>query len=396
MSQMIVQPAARLRGRTHVPGDKSISHRALLLGALADGASQIKNLLPSGDCMATLACIRTLGVKVEIHNASALTIHGRGLYGLVSSDQPLHCGRSGTSMRLLAGILAGQPFKSTLTGDPQLLRRPMYRIVEPLRRIGAEIEDSNGCAPLIIRGRPLHGHDHTLTIASAQVKSALLLAGLYAEGPTVLHVPGPARDHTERLLSAMGADLETASHDVRIQPGNRLQAIDVTVPGDLSSAAFLAVAATLVPASEIVVENVGVNPTRTGLLDILRSMGAEVTRQNQRTLCGEPIGHQISSSARNTHVNMDSSVVSLVCVRKVSILTHLGWERIQPKGRVGKIAQIPGRNQSDIFTHRPIIAIYHARKNVGIRLIQRATLVLVDKTGSKLRNPVLYLMGGDI
>ncbi len=289
MSQMIVQPAARLRGRTQVPGDKSISHRALLLGALADGASQINNFLPSGDCMATLACIRTLGVKVEFHNASPLTIHGRGLCGLVYSDQPLHCGRSGTSMRLLAGILAGQPFTSTLTGDPQLLRRPMCRIVEPLRRIGAEIEDSSGCAPLIIRGRPLCGHDHTLTIASAQVKSALLLAGLYADGSTTIRQPGPARDHTERMLAAMGAAIETADLAVTLHPSPTLSPLSLTVPGDLSSAAFLLVAAALVPGSRVTVMGVGINPTRTGLLDVLQAMGAIITLDNERQLDNEPV-----------------------------------------------------------------------------------------------------------
>lgn len=307
---MIVQPAARLRGRTHVPGDKSISHRALMLGALADGASQVKNFLPSGDCMATLACIRTLGVKVEAHDASALTIHGHGLYGLVSSDRPLHCGRSGTSMRLLAGILAGQPFKSTLTGDPQLLRRPMCRIVEPLRRIGAEIEDSSGCAPLIIRGRPLHGHDHTLTIASAQVKSALLLAGLYADGSTTIHQQGPARDHTERMLAAMGAAIETADLTITLHPSPPLSPLSLTVPGDLSSAAFLLVAATLVPGSRVTVIGVGINPTRTGLLDVLQAMGAIITLDNERQLDNEPVADVTvnASDLRGVEISGETTV----------------------------------------------------------------------------------------
>ena len=193
MMRLTVQPGTALRGRVRVPGDKSISHRALLLGALAKGASQVSGFLPSGDCLATLACLRALGVKVEVHDPTALTIHGRGLRGLRVPRVPLNCARSGTTMRLLAGILAGQPFESTLTGEEQLLRRPMGRIAEPLRRMGADIETVDGHAPLTVRGRRLQGYDHVLRVASAQVKSALLLAGLYADGPTVVRQPGPAR-----------------------------------------------------------------------------------------------------------------------------------------------------------------------------------------------------------
>lgn len=310
-SDFCVRPSGALRGRISVPGDKSISHRGLLLGAIAYGVSRVTGFLPSSDCQATLAVIRALGAEVEERSPTELVIHGRGLQGLQEPDNVLDCVRSGTTMRLLAGILAGQTFLSVLSGDAQLRRRPMARVVQPLRLMGATVlgRDGGRRPPLVFHGGYLRGIDYNLPVASAQVKSALLLAGLYAEGPTVLHVPGPARDHTERLLSAMGADLETASHDVRIQPGNRLQAIDVTVPGDLSSAAFLAVAATLVPASEIVIENVGVNPTRTGLLDILRSMGAEVARQNQRTLCGEPIADLLVRTTELSGVEVGGELV---------------------------------------------------------------------------------------
>jgi len=204
MSQIKVSSGKAMCGRVRVPGDKSISHRALLLGALAEGISQIRGFLPCGDCLATLACLRALGVEVTPipgpspyqgeGSLTTLVIHGRGLHGLRAPAAPLNCVRSGTTMRLLAGILAGQTFESTLGGESQLLRRPMRRVVEPLRRMGAEIEETGGHAPLTIRGRRLHGCDHTLTIASAQVKSALLLAGLYADGPTTIHQPGPARD----------------------------------------------------------------------------------------------------------------------------------------------------------------------------------------------------------
>lgn len=309
MSQMTVGASGPLHGRIRVPGDKSISHRALLIGALADGDSRISNFLPSGDCLATLACLRTLGVKVESRSATTMTIHGRGLYGLVAPDRPLDCGRSGTTMRLLAGILAGQRFKSTLTGDPQLLRRPMQRIVKPLHQIGAEVEDSDGCAPLTIHGRPLRCHDHALPIASAQVKSALLLAGLYADGPTLVHQPGPARDHTERMLVAMGADIDTVGLTVTLQPSGALSPLSLAIPGDISSAAFPLVAATLVPGSEITVAGVGTNPTRTGLLDVLRAMGAKITLENEHRQGDEPLADVTMSTAELAGVEIGGETV---------------------------------------------------------------------------------------
>ena len=304
MSRLTVRPSVPLRGRVRVPGDKSISHRALLLGALADGPSRIGGFLPCGDCLATLACLRALGVEVETHDATTLTIHGRGLRGLRAPSVPLDCARSGTTMRLLAGILAGHPLGQvsrpcpcTLTGDEQLLRRPMRRVVEPLRRMGAEIETTDGHAPLTIRGRRLRGCDHTLAIASAQVKSALLLAGLYADGPTTIRQPGPARDHTERMLAAMEATIEANDLTVTLAPSpsslapstSPLVPLSLRIPGDISSAVFPLVAAALVPGSEVTIEGVGVNPTRTGLLDVLRAMGAEIALDNEREQGNEPV-----------------------------------------------------------------------------------------------------------
>jgi 3-phosphoshikimate 1-carboxyvinyltransferase len=288
-SQLTVRPSGPLRGRVRVPGDKSMSHRALLLGALAEGASHVSGFLPCGDCLATLTCVRALGVEIETHDDTTLTIHGRGLRGLQAPVEPLNCVRSGTTMRLLAGILAGQEFESTLTGEPQLLRRPMRRIVVPLRRMGARIEDSAGCAPLTIHGRRLCGYDHALTIASAQVKSALLLAAMYADGPTIVRQPGPARDHTERLLVAMGATIERAGLTVKFSPAPSLSPLSLRVPGDISSAAFPLVAAALVADSEVTVEGVGVNPTRIGLLTVLRAMGVEIAIANERDQEGEPV-----------------------------------------------------------------------------------------------------------
>lgn len=288
-----------------MPGDKSISHRALLLGAIADGTSRVENYLSAADCLATLRAVRALGVKVQEMGPTVLRVHGRGLRGLREPEDVLDCTRSGTTMRLLAGLLAGQRFFSVVTGDAQLRRRPMGRVVEPLRLMGATVSGRDGGRkpPLAFQGGDLQGLDYALPVASAQVKSALLLAGLYADGSTTLHVPGPARDHTERMLLAMGCNLETAHHPQRnlqhgvgtkhhhclLTPTDRLQPFDLTVPGDLSSAAFLIVAATLVPGSEITLEGVGVNPTRTGLLDVLEAMGAAVTLEDERIVSGEPV-----------------------------------------------------------------------------------------------------------
>lgn len=310
MSQLTVYPSAPLRGHMRVPGDKSISHRALLLGALAEGTSRISGFLPCDDCLATLTCIRGMGVEVETHNPTALTIHGRGLHGLRAPTAPLNCGRSGTTMRLLAGILAGQAFESTLIGDLQLLSRPMRRIAEPLRRMGAEIETTDGHAPLTIRGQRLHGSDHTLPVASAQVKSALLLAGLYADGPTTVHQPGPARDHTERMLAAMGAAIETAGLTVTLYPSSPLSSLSLGIPGDISSAAFPLVAATLVPDSEVVIEGVGVNPTRTGLLDVLRAMRADIAIDDEHEQGNEPVADMTvqASALRSVAVGGDTAV----------------------------------------------------------------------------------------
>ncbi|MFN2272052.1 MAG: 3-phosphoshikimate 1-carboxyvinyltransferase [Anaerolineae bacterium] len=289
MSQLIVHSSGPLGGRIQVPGDKSISHRAVMFGALADGRSRIDGFLPSGDCLATLGCLEALGVEIDRHDETALTVHGRGLGGLQKPTGPLNCVRSGTTMRLLAGILAGQSFDCTLTGDSQLLARPMRRVTEPLRVMGAEIEDTDGCAPLTIHGRPLRGADHTLTVASAQVKSALLLAGLYADGPTVVRQSGPARDHTERLLVTMGAGISLDGLNITLTPGDVLEPNSLIVPGDISSAAFPLVVAALIEGSEVMIEGVGVNPTRTGLLGVLGEMGARIDIENATVHGGEPV-----------------------------------------------------------------------------------------------------------
>jgi 3-phosphoshikimate 1-carboxyvinyltransferase len=291
MNQLLVRAGFPLRGSVRVPGDKSISHRAVILGAIAEGASHVGNFLPSADCGATVEVVRALGVEIEEDGSVGLVVRGRGLAGLREPEGVLDCVRSGTTMRLLAGLLAGQPFLSLLSGEAQLRRRPMGRVVEPLRQMGAVVLGREGGKkpPLAIQGGNLRGLEYTLPVASAQVKSALLLAGLFADAPTRLRVPGPARDHTERMLLAMGANLRVEGANVDLEPGGLLQPLNVVVPGDFSSAAFLMVAATLVPGSEITIDGVGVNPTRTGLLDVLQAMGADIVLRNERLASGEPV-----------------------------------------------------------------------------------------------------------
>ncbi|MDF1512850.1 MAG: 3-phosphoshikimate 1-carboxyvinyltransferase [Anaerolineae bacterium] len=298
MTTLTVKHAELLRGEVHVPGDKSISHRAILLGAMADGESHIRGFLPSGDCLATVGCVRSLGINVTRTEDKSVIVGGKGLTGLQSPEEPLNCVRSGTTMRLLTGILAGQRFDSVLTGETQLLHRPMRRITEPLSLMGASIAHHNGCAPLEITGQPLKGTDHHLKIASAQVKSAILLAGLFAEGQTTVHQPGPARDHTERMLAAQIVTrvpgIQVLRYDrekVSLDPEGikHLAPFNVQIPGDISSAAFIIAAALLIPGSEMTVKGVGINPTRTGLLDVLSAMGADIRWHEREEQGGEPV-----------------------------------------------------------------------------------------------------------
>ena len=283
-----------LKGETVVPGDKSISHRAVMLASLAEGESVVRRWLPAGDTGATLNAMRALGVQIEVHEASVqawdLRIQGRGLHGLQPPDGPLDCRNAGTCMRLLAGLMAGQRFPVVLEGSEQLRKRPMSRITKPLRLMGANIEDDQGRAPLRIRPAALKTIEYAMPVASAQVKSAVLLAGLYAPGMTGVIQPGPARDHTERMLEAMGVELRVDGDLIAVCPPQALQPLDMTVPGDLSSAAFVLVAAAIVPHSQVVVRNVGINETRTGLLDLLQEMGAAFPVENRRLSGGEAVG----------------------------------------------------------------------------------------------------------
>lgn len=279
-----------LRGEPAVPGDKSISHRAILLAALADGVSRIDGFLEGADTRATAAIFGRLGVRIDAQADGVRIVHGVGIDGLRAADGALDCGNAGTAMRLLSGLLSGQGFDSTLVGDASLSRRPMQRVTAPLASMGARIDAVDGHAPLHIRGgQPLRGIDYTLPVASAQVKSALLLAGLRARGETVVREPQPTRDCTERMLQAFGYPIAYREGEARVSGGHRLRATDVAVPADFSSAAFFLVAGALVPGSELHLRRVGVNPRRIGLLPVLRAMGADIVATDLRDQGGEPV-----------------------------------------------------------------------------------------------------------
>jgi 3-phosphoshikimate 1-carboxyvinyltransferase len=290
MKSYQVQPASTVQGRLRVPGDKSISHRSVMLGGIADGRTEVTGFLASADCLATLEAFRAMGVPVDRHSETSLTVRGRGLHGLAAAGHVLDMGNAGTAIRLSMGLLAGQRFESRLTGDASLRSRPMERVAKPLRMMGADIQTVDGKPPVTVRPvARLSGIDYALPMASAQVKSSILLAGLYAEGQTTVTEPAPTRDHTERMLRAFGVQVDTSGSRVRLHSGQKLAGTQIEVPGDISSAAFFLVAGALAGAEGFVVENVGINPTRTGVLDILRLMGADLRIHPRAAQGAEPV-----------------------------------------------------------------------------------------------------------
>ena len=294
-----VAPAGALVGHIAVPGDKSISHRAVLVGAIGDGETRVRGFGRSAATESTIAAVRALGVDVAEEDVDMLSIAGRGLHGLRAPDAPIDCGNSGTLLRLLAGIAAGQESRYELTGDESLRRRPVDRVAEPLERMGARIETAGGRPPLVVEGGALAGIEYRLPVASAQVKSAVLLAGVLARsGTTTVAEPLPTRDHTELMLEVAGARIRRGPASVSVEPGARLRLPEVRVPGDFSAAAPFVVAATLLPSSDLTIHDIGVNPRRTGLLDVLARMGARVTVFNRRRWAGEPVADlQVQSAS---------------------------------------------------------------------------------------------------
>ena len=305
---MQLTKSAGLRGELNIPGDKSISHRAIMFGALADGTTEITNFLQGADCLSTISCFQAMGVPIENHTDRVL-IRGVGLHGLRQPTQMLDVGNSGTTTRLISGILAGQSFTSTLNGDASIQKRPMKRIIDPLTQMGADISSlhNNSCAPLSIHGGQLHGIAYQSPVASAQVKSCVLLAGLYADGMTSVTEPALSRNHTELMLSGFGAQVKTNGLTASVHPEPKLIGQKIAVPGDISSAAYWIAAALAVSGSELVLKNVGINPTRDGILRVVEAMGADIVRENIRTISGEPVCDLIvrSSSLHGTTIAGD-------------------------------------------------------------------------------------------
>ena len=309
MYTMKFQKISGLRGEITVPGDKSISHRAVMFGALAKGKTQITGFLRGADCLSTISCFRQLGISIE-ENAGKIIVEGKGLHGLTAPADILDTGNSGTTTRLIAGILAGQKFTSVLNGDASIQKRPMKRIMTPLSQMGASIRSLHGndCAPLEITGSSLHGISYLSPVASAQVKSSILLAGLYADGKTSVTEPAVSRNHTELMLKSFGADVKTEGLTATIQPEPSLHGMDILVPGDISSAAYFIAAGCLVPNAEILIRNVGINPTRDGILRVAKEMGADITLLNEKNT-GEPVADLLIKSSHLHGITIGGDII---------------------------------------------------------------------------------------
>jgi 3-phosphoshikimate 1-carboxyvinyltransferase len=312
MTSFECRPGGAVNGTVRVPGDKSISHRSIILSAIAEGVSHISGFLQGEDSLNTLKAFQSMGVSIQ-RNADQVRVEGVGLHGLRKPDTALDMGNSGTAMRLLLGLLAGQSFDTTLTGDESLSSRPMNRVIEPLRAMHANIESRpGGTAPLEVHGgSQLSAIDYSMPVASAQVKSCLLLASLYVEGKSTINEPAPTRDHTERMLRGFACEVETTGSQIGMQGGQTLHACDIEVPADISSAAFFLVAASIAPQSEITLQQVGVNPTRTGVIEILRLMGADISLLNEREIGGEPVADIQVRSAALKGIKIPESLVPL-------------------------------------------------------------------------------------
>ncbi|MCF6355692.1 MAG: 3-phosphoshikimate 1-carboxyvinyltransferase [Candidatus Polarisedimenticolaceae bacterium] len=347
-----VKPGGRLQGRLRVPGDKSISHRSIMFGALAEGVTHITGFLEGDDALATLNAFRQMGVRIEGPEGGRVTIQGVGMQGLKAPKEPLDVGNSGTSMRLLCGLLAGQGFEVTLTGDSSLSGRPMRRVTAPLAKMGANIETTAaGTAPLVIHPVDhLQGIDYQMPVASAQVKSCLLLAGLYAQGQTSTTEPAPTRDHTERMMRGFGYEIQREGATATLTGGGRFVACDLDIPGDISSSAFFLVGAAIAEGSDLLLEHVGINPTRIGVINILREMGADIEVLNQRDAGGEPVAdlHLRSSQLKGIKIPEDqvplaidefpALFIAAACAKGETILTGAEELRVKESDRIQVMA----------------------------------------------------------
>ncbi len=349
----IVSAGGKMQGKARVAGDKSISHRSIMLGALAEGTTHVTGFLEGEDSLNTLKAFRAMGVKIDGPDQGKVTIQGVGLDGLTAPSTDLDMGNSGTAMRLLSGILAGQRFDSTLIGDASLSKRPMKRVTQPLALMGAKVDSQGekGLPPLKIHGgSPLTGIDYQLPMASAQVKSCVLLAGLYAQGETSVTEPAPTRDHTERMLRGFGYEVITEGNRIRLTGGGKLTATDIDVPADISSAAFFMVAGSITPEADITLEHVGINPTRTGVIDILRLMGADISLSNEKEVGGEPVADIRIRYAPLTGIDIPEPLVPLAidefpvlfvaaaCAQGRTVLTGAEELRVKESDRIAVMA----------------------------------------------------------
>ncbi len=347
-----VGPGGRLVGRLRVPGDKSISHRAIMLGAIADGVTRVTGFLEGADALSTRNVFHAMGVRIEGPAEGRVTVHGVGRDGLRAPAGPLDCGNAGTAMRLLMGLLAGQAFGSVLVGDETLMRRPMRRVADPLALMGARIETDGDCPPVrLAPSAGLRGIEYRLPVASAQLKSALLLAGLYASGRTTIEEPAPTRDHTERMLGGFGVRVERDGARASIEGGQRLAGCEIDVPADISSAAFFLVGASIAPGSDLVLEHVGMNPTRTGVIDILRLMGADITVVAEAEVGGEPVADLRVRSAALHGIDVPEALVPLAidefpaifiaaaCARGRTRVTGAAELRVKESDRIATMAE---------------------------------------------------------
>ncbi len=363
MITLTVNPGGRLQGIVHVPGDKSISHRSIIFGALAQGVTEIHGFLNGKDCLATLAAFRAMGVSIEGPDKGRVVIHGVGIDGLHAPEAPLDMGNSGTAMRLMAGLLAAQSFNCQLIGDASLSRRPMGRVAAPLAQMGARIDtQAGGTPPLKIRGTPgLSAIDYAMPVASAQVKSAVLLAGMYADGTTCVSEPAPTRDHTERMLATFGYDVKRTGNRVCLAGGGKLTAAAIEVPADISSAAFFMVGAAIAAGSEITLQGIGVNPTRIGIVNLLRQMGARIDLINQRQVGHEPVAdihvtggelHGITIPEDQVPLAIDefpALFVAAACASGRTVLTGAEELRVKESDRIAVMAE--GLHKLGIAAH---------------------------------------------
>ncbi len=378
-----VKPCHRLKGEITLPGDKSISHRAAIFNSLAWGKAEISNFAPGKDCLATISCLRALGVEIRRggpQNCPTLLVSGTGKDGLKEPANVLNAENSGTTMRLLSGLLCSQPFLSIITGDVSLRRRPMGRLIEPLRRMGAEIfgRRRDSFAPLVIKGRELHGIEFSLPIPSAQIKSAILLAGLFAQGKTILHQPIPSRDHTERLLKHMGAELKSDGNLIFLSPLiNPLAPVSFYIPGDISAAAYFLVAGAIHPNARIVIKDCGINPTRTGIIDILLAMGAKLRVENKREEAGEPLADIIVESSELKGVEIGGDIIPRLideipvlavagCVaRGKTVIRGAGELRVKESDRIATVSRELSRLGAKIEPLPDGMVIYGGKPLLG-------------------------------